>query len=37
MIDLPTRPSRVGLTILVVVNLAILAVLIYSVAHGLRN
>jgi len=35
--ELRTRPSRVGLTMLVIVNLIILAVLIYSVAQGLRN
>ena len=32
MIDLRTRPSRLGLAMLVIVNLIILAVLIYSVA-----
>ena len=35
--ELRTRPSRVGLTMLVIVNLIILAVLIHSVAQGLRN
>ena len=35
--ELRTRPSRVGLTMLVIVNLVILVVIIYSVGQGLRS